>query len=253
MPQRKQGLPRRPNTQWSRPRRGSPVVFCSGWCRLARISVRARSTSAGRSGDVGHPGPGVDAADEQRLDLVEVADPGQVALVEHRDADLLVGVLAAAGAAPRRGPSRARARRARGGRPAGPRRSVGTMLDVVQPVADALPVVGGQHHADVVAGPAAPLRAGPVDVPAAVHPEVGAQRPPVGRAGSAGACRAAPPRGPCCRSGRGRRAGGAGTHPGAASSRPARCSSAARPARRCLPRARIQSPRPSGTFPTQPV
>ena len=122
VPHRRQGLPRRPNTQWSRPRRGSPVVFCSGWCRLARMSVRARSTSAGRSFDVGDPRPRVDAADEQRLDLVEIADPGQVALVEDRDADLLVGVLARAGAAPRRGPSRGRGRRARGGRRAGPPR-----------------------------------------------------------------------------------------------------------------------------------
>ena len=120
--QRRQGLPLRPKTQWSWPRRGSPVVLCSGWCGWPASACARRSTSGGEVGDVGDPRPRVDAAEEQRLDLVEVADAGQVALVEDRDADLLVGVRRAAGAAPPRGPSRGRGRRARGGRPAGPRR-----------------------------------------------------------------------------------------------------------------------------------
>src|SRR4051794_33723279 len=37
---------------------------------------------AGQIRDVRDPGPGVDAGQEQRLDLVEVADPGEVPLVE---------------------------------------------------------------------------------------------------------------------------------------------------------------------------
>ena len=114
----------------------------------------------------------------------------------------------------------------------------GDDVDVVQPVADALPRVGGEHHPDVVGRPAVPARARAVDVPAAVHPEVGAQRASVVRTGSAGACRAARPRARWRRSGPGSRAGGCGTRRGAGCSRPARCSSAARPATRCLLRAR---------------
>ena len=245
VPQRKQGLPRRPNTQWSRPRRGSPVVFCSGWCRLARISLRARSHERRQVGDVGDAGPRVDAADEQGLDLVEVADAGQVALVEDRDADLLVGVLPE--------PAQRLVEVPVGAEDVGPEVAdqpvlVGRRddLDVVQPVADAFarrrwPAPRGRRSrarraTSCPAGRCASCR------PSGSGCAASARRP----AGSAGACRAAPPRGRCCRSGRGRPAGGAGTRRGAASSRPARCSSAARPARRCLPRARLQSPRPGG-------
>jgi hypothetical protein len=56
------------------------------------MSERRPLDEPGEVLDVGHPGPRVDAADEQRLDLVEVARAAQVALVEDGDADLLVGV-----------------------------------------------------------------------------------------------------------------------------------------------------------------
>ena len=92
-----------------------------------------------------------------------------------------------------------------------------------------------------------PLRAGPVDVPAAVHPEVRAQRAAVGEpdeqvlaAGDDLADRGA-----------GQVEGGqlrdAELAPAQRRRRPARCSSAGRPARRCLPRARAQCPRPGIT------
>ena len=130
-------------------------------------------------GDVGHPRPRVDAADEQRLDLVEVADPGQVALVDESDPDLLVGMVAQPAERLVEVPVRTE--------DVGPEVADqpvlvgrGDDVDVVQAVADALPLVGGQHQADVVRRAAVPAGARSVDVPAAVHPEVGAQRPAVG-------------------------------------------------------------------------
>ena len=85
------------------------------------------------------------AADEQRLDLVEVADAGQVALVDQRDADLLVGVLAQ--------PAQRLVEVPVGAEDVGPEVADEPVLlggghdvDVVQPVADALPVVGGQDQ-----------------------------------------------------------------------------------------------------------
>ena len=53
---------------------------------------------------------------------------------------------------------------------------------VVQPVADALPAVGGEDRADREGRAAVPARAGPVDVPTAVHAEVRAQGAVVGQA-----------------------------------------------------------------------
>ena len=114
----------------------------------------------------------------------------------------------------------------------------GDEADVVQPVTDALPLVGGQDRPDAVPGSAPPRPARPVDVPAAVHPVVGAQRPAVGEAGEQCACRGSPPL-VTVAAGPGRRppAAARAAHRGAASRRPRRCSSAGRPARRCLPRA----------------
>jgi phage shock protein A len=130
--------------------------------------------------DVGDPRPGMDAEQEQRLDLVKIADPGEVALIEDRDADLFVGVLAQPAQRLVEIPVRAQ--------------DIGTEVadepvllgrrdevDVVQPVSDALPVVGREDQTDVVGRAAVPGGPGAVDVPAAVHPEVRAQRPVVGQ------------------------------------------------------------------------
>ena len=176
MPQRRQGLPRRPKTQWSRPRRGSPVVVCSGWCRLARIRVRARLTSDGAgSGTSATRVQGCTPQQEQRLDLVEVADAGQVPLVDQGDADLLVGERA---------------------QPAQRLVEVPVGAEHVRPeMADEPVLLGGGDQRRCRAagsrrtptrrwrgprGPRRPARRchgvpGPVDVPAAVHPEVRAQ------------------------------------------------------------------------------
>ena len=145
-------------------------------------------------GDVGDPGPRVHAADEQRLDLVEVADAGEVALVDQGDADLLVGVLAQPAqrlvevpvGAEHVGPEMADEPVLLGG---------GHHVDVVQPVADALPVVGGedQRGRRRPARRATSCRAGRC---ASCRPSgsacAGCGRRP---AGSAGACRGARPRG----------------------------------------------------------
>ena len=150
--------PRRPKTQWSRPRRGSPVVFCSGWCRLARISARARSTSAGQVRRRRRPGS-------------RGGRRGGTATRPCRGCRCRPGCAgrAARRRSARRGRSRSR-RSASSRSQSGPRTSGpevadqpvllggGDHVDVVQPVADALPVVGGQDHPDVVGGAAVPLR-----------------------------------------------------------------------------------------------
>ena len=217
----------------------------AGGVLLGVVQVRAHQRAGaldqrGQVGDVGHPRPRVHAADEQRLDLVEVADAGEVALVDQRDADLLVGVLAHPAERLLEVPVRARH--------VGPEVTDQAVLlrgghevDVVQPVTDALPVVGRQDHPDVVGGPAVPLRAGPVDVPAAVHAEVGAQRAAVGQPDQ----QVLPARHDLadCDAGQvdGRQLRDPELAP-AQGRRPARSASAARPARRCLPRARVQCP-----------
>jgi hypothetical protein len=128
--------------------------------------------------DVGDPGPRVHPAEEERLDLVEVADPGQVPLVEDRHPDLLVRLCPQPAQRLVEVPVRAE--------DIGPEMPdqpvlVGGRhdLDVVQAVPDALPPVVGEHHADVVGRTPAPLRSRSVDVPAAVHAEMGAQGPAV--------------------------------------------------------------------------
>jgi phage shock protein A len=132
----------------------------------------------GQVGDVGDSHPWVDAEQEQRLHLVEVADPREVALVEDGDADLLVGVLAQ--------PSQGLVEVPVGAEDVGAQMADQAVLlggghevDVVQPVADALPVLGREHQPHLVRRAPVPAGARPVDVPAAVHPEVGAQRPAV--------------------------------------------------------------------------
>ena len=90
--------------------------------------------------------------------------------------------------------------------------AVGHHVDVVQPVADALPVVGGQDQADVVGRSAVPFgRAGRC---ASCRP-CGSACATCGRrpAGSAGACRGVRPRGPSRPSGRGWPAAGCRNSP----------------------------------------
>ena len=148
----------------------------------------------------------------------------------------------AAGAAPRRGPSPARGRRGRGGRPAGPPRPSGSGRcragDSRRTPTPAWPGPCGRRRPDrratsCPAGRCASCR------PSGSGSAACDRRP----AGSAGACPGARPPGRWPRSGRRWRAGGSGTHRGAASRRPGRCSSAGRPATRCLLRARPQCPR----------
>ena len=132
-------------------RRWSPAR--PGPCSLAAAGAPAPRASRGRA----RRPPASTAMTprrKQRLGLVEVADAGQVPLVEQGRADLAVRVGGAAGVRPRRGPSPGRAGPVRGGRPASSSRLARQQLDHGQAVADRLPV-GVRQHAP---GPATPAR-----------------------------------------------------------------------------------------------
>ena len=172
MPHRKHGLPRRPKTQCSRPRRGSPVVFCSGWCRLARITPGALRP-ASQVGDVGDRVHGW--TPRRNSDSTCRGCRRRRERWSTRATPICRRGGRAAGGAPRRGPSRGRARPGRGGRPAGPPRRSGP--------ARCRAAGSRRPPSRRWRGPAGRRSAGPprhaprpLAVPAAVHPEVGAQR-----------------------------------------------------------------------------
>jgi len=119
--------------------------------------------------------PGRDALQEQRLDAVEVAESGEVALVEQGQAHLTEWV----GTKPayRFGLVEAVVKHIRT-QVAHDRVLVRgqEQVDDGKPVADGDPGHRPQHDPDLVVRPAAPPLVGRVEVPRAVHPEMRVQR-----------------------------------------------------------------------------
>ncbi len=180
VPHRRHGRPVRSYTQWSSPRRSEPVVLCSHRSRPQQPARRA--DQAGQVGDVPDAGPRRHPAQEEHLAPVEVAEPGQPALVEQREPDLVVGgglqpehrLVGVEGLGEHVGTEVPDHARLLGGR---------EHVDDRQPVADRLPVGVLQHDAHLPGRAARPAVARPVQVPAAVHPEVRVQGEAAGQPG----------------------------------------------------------------------
>ncbi|KQV15942.1 hypothetical protein ASC99_28770 [Kitasatospora sp. Root107] len=126
---------------------------------------------------VGDRGPGGEPGQEAQLVGVDVADPGQVALVQQRGAERAPRI--GGQPADRLGGVPVRAQQV-GTEMADHRVLVRTpeQLDHRQPVPDGRPPLDPEHHPDLVPRPSGPPLPRAVQLPAAVHPQVGVQSQP---------------------------------------------------------------------------
>ena len=128
VPQRRQGRPPgRRRTAGGRACRRGPVVTAAGRPWLASRSFLARSRGrwrepGGRSGRSPTGSQGVTRSEEAELALVDIADPGEIALVEEGLAEGAGRGARGGWPGPCPGPSRGRGDRGRGGRRLGSRR-----------------------------------------------------------------------------------------------------------------------------------
>ena len=169
VPQRRQGRPARPYTQCSSPRRATPVVMMPNRSLLALSSRWPSSTRARRSATWPTGRHGLSPAQEQHFGNINIADAGQVALIEQRLADRPLRLLPQA--ADRLGAVPVRAEQVRA-EVTDDRVLVLARyhLHHREQVPDRLPGVVGQHDPDPVVG--RPAAAGRPDPPRAVHPQV---------------------------------------------------------------------------------
>jgi hypothetical protein len=196
--------------------------------------------------DLADRGPGVDAAQEADLGLVDVAGAGDGRAGRAGRCRWRRPGRRGGGPRPRPGPSRGRGRRGRGGRrPRARRRSA-----AVRRWPGGIPTAtqgSVRSTARTWKSGAAPALPRAVQVPGALHLEVGVQSGPRRRCAAAGACRGARrPRGPSgpLRSAVAKPARGSRWRPGAG--RPGRCACGWRPARTVSPSG-IGSPSPGAS------